>query len=246
MLCTGRSFTETRRIVDEIGLDLDAAISVFGALVTEVATGRTIDRTPIPLDTALDVTNWFQKEGYAVSWLTDADEAGNDGYVIDGPRRHEALDRWIERSACDVRCTDRVPADAIAPLRLSIIDEVGVLEEVSPRLRHKFDGRLTHNILDVPAHGFTVIEAFAAQVNKWFGIEKLCRMWRIDPRRTAAIGDDVNDLDMLREAGLGVAVGNARPAVKDVARRIVARNDECGVAELIDMILDGTEEPELA
>ena len=100
-----------------------------------------------------------------------------------------------------------------------------------------FDGRLTHNIIEVPAYGFTVIESFAAQVNKWYGIERLCRRWAVDPRRTVAIGDDVNDVTMIHNAGLGVAVANARPDVKTAANQVVADNDSCGVADLIDELL---------
>ena len=42
VLCTGRSFTETRPILDEIGLDLDASVTAGGAILTDVATSKTI------------------------------------------------------------------------------------------------------------------------------------------------------------------------------------------------------------
>ena len=82
-------------------------------------------------------------------------------------------------------------------------------------------------------------EAFDAVVDKWYGIEKLCRRWRIDPGRTVAVGDDVNDLPMIQNAGLGVAVANAKPAVKQVAAQVVAANDEAGVADLIEQLPRG-------
>jgi hydroxymethylpyrimidine pyrophosphatase-like HAD family hydrolase len=108
---------------------------------------------------------------------------------------------------------------------------------VSARLSAAFDGRLTHNVLHAPPYRLSLIEAFAPGVNKWYGIEKLCRWWGIAPARTVAVGDDVNDLDMVRSAGLGVAVANARPAVQAVADRLTASNDACGVAKLIDELL---------
>jgi 5-amino-6-(5-phospho-D-ribitylamino)uracil phosphatase len=237
VLCTGRAFTETRPVLERIGLDLDAAVSVFGALVTEVASGRTLERTAIPLDVAHAVAEWFQQQGFPVLWLTDAYEVGSDGYVLAGPRRHPAVDQWIERSPCAVENVERLPAGCAAPVRLSIIEERAVLEEVSAGLSGAFDGRLTHNVLHAPPYRLSLIEAFAPGVNKWYGIEKLCRRWGIDPARTVAVGDDVNDLDMVRRAGLGVAVANARPAVQAVADRLTASNDACGVAKLIDELL---------
>lgn len=240
VLCTGRSFTETRPILAQIGLNLDAAVSVFGALVSDVATGRTLERSAMPPDVAYAVTEWFQRQGFPVLWLTDPEEAGTDGFVVAGPRRHPAVDAWIERSPCVVAEVSRLPSGCPAPVRISIIEESAVLEEVSARLSAEFDGRLTHNVLHAPPYRLSLIEAFAPQVNKWYGVEKLCRRWEIRPERTVAIGDDVNDLDMIRRAGLGVAVANARPAVQGVARRLVASNDACGVAELIEALLSGS------
>ena len=237
VLCTGRSFPETRPILDEIGLDLDATVTVCGALLTDARTGRTLESTPIQLAVACRVTEWFQTHGFTVLWLNDSESAGFDGYVIDGPRRHPAVDRWVEQSPCRVACVERPGEDLYAPLRISIIDEPEVLERVSPELTRDFNGQLTHNLLRAPAYDLTILEAFAPQVNKWYGIERLCRRWNIDPARTVAIGDDVNDVDMVRRAGLGVAMANARPEVKSVARRVAADNDSDGVAEVIEALL---------
>ncbi len=239
VLCTGRSFTETRRIIADIGLDLDATVTVFGALVTDVASGRTLERTPIPIEAAQAAICWLNESeyGYPVLWLTDPNEAGGDGYLLAGPNRHEAVDRWLERSSCVVAEVEHLPDDCAAPLRLSIIDDGEILDDVSVRFRGHFDGRLTHNVLHAPPYNLSLIEVFAPQVNKWLGIQSLCRRWSIDPRRTVAVGDDINDVDMLRHAGLGVAVANARPSVHAVADRTTASNDECGVARLIDELL---------
>ncbi|MBR5973609.1 MAG: Cof-type HAD-IIB family hydrolase [Clostridiales bacterium] len=49
-----------------------------------------------------------------------------------------------------------------------------------------------------------------------------------------AFGDDLNDIDMLRTCGTGVAVGNAIPEVKIVADHITLTNDEDGVAEFLN------------
>ena len=48
-----------------------------------------------------------------------------------------------------------------------------------------------------------------------------------------AIGDNLNDLELLAAAGVGVAMGNARPEVLAVAREVTASNTEDGVAKAI-------------
>lgn len=237
VLCTGRSFPETRPILEDIGLDLDATVTVFGAVITDVPSGRTLERTPIRLDVACQVTDWFSRRGFAVLWLNDGEEAGFDGYVIDGPRRHSAVDRWVQRSPCRISCVAHLTGDVYPPVRISIIDEPEVLVEVSAELGQEFDGRLRHNLLRAPAYDLTIIETFAPQVSKWYGIQWLCQRWGIDAVRTVAVGDDVNDLDLVRSAGLGVAVANAHPDLKRVAGRTTADNDSDGVAVLIDELL---------
>jgi hypothetical protein len=92
VLCTGRSFTETRPVLARSGKSR-ATVTVFGALVADVASGRTLKRTAIPL-LLPGVTGWFSAEGFPVLWLTDPTGARTDGYVIAGPRRRRR-GHWI-------------------------------------------------------------------------------------------------------------------------------------------------------
>ena len=54
------------------------------------------------------------------------------------------------------------------------------------------------------------------------------------PEEIIAIGDDTNDIEMIRRAGLGIAMGNAAAEVKQSADRVVRSNAEGGVAEAIE------------
>jgi hydroxymethylpyrimidine pyrophosphatase-like HAD family hydrolase len=49
-----------------------------------------------------------------------------------------------------------------------------------------------------------------------------------------AVGDEMNDLEILREVGFGIAMGQAQPALKAVSRAVVASNQDDGVAEAIE------------
>lgn len=62
----------------------------------------------------------------------------------------------------------------------------------------------------------------------------LLREMQISPENVMAIGDGENDVEMLKFAGLGVAVGNASEMTKRVADVVVKSNDEDGVAEAIE------------
>ena len=49
-----------------------------------------------------------------------------------------------------------------------------------------------------------------------------------------AMGDSFNDIEMLREAGLGVAMKNSKEGVSDYANLVTVSNNDCGVAKIIN------------
>ena len=61
----------------------------------------------------------------------------------------------------------------------------------------------------------------------------------VDMGGVVAVGDDNNDVTMLRGAGLGVAMGNAVPALLALADEVVASNEDDGVAEVVDRFILG-------
>jgi hydroxymethylpyrimidine pyrophosphatase-like HAD family hydrolase len=237
VLCTGRAYAETRPIVDALGFELDAVITVSGALVCDARSGATLHRAAIPHAAARAAAAWFGERGYPVFWLNDPNECGADGWLISGPRRHPAVDRWMTTSPCRVTETAALPADCAAPLRLSVIDDAATLTGVQHDFDAAFDGAFAQHMLKAPQYDLALIETYAPHVNKWYGIEQLCRRWDIPPARTVAIGDDVNDVEMLERAGLSIAMANAHPPALAAAQRVTVSNDACGVARVIDELL---------
>jgi len=70
--------------------------------------------------------------------------------------------------------------------------------------------------------------------NKWNAIVKLAEHLHIDPSEIIAFGDDSNDIEMLENCGIGVAMGNAIDEVKAIADQICDTNDNDGVAKWIE------------
>ncbi len=68
-------------------------------------------------------------------------------------------------------------------------------------------------------------------VNKWTALEYIMKEKNIDRNEVVAIGDNINDKEMIEEAGLGVAMGNSTPVIKEVANVEVGTNNEEGVRE---------------
>ena len=55
-------------------------------------------------------------------------------------------------------------------------------------------------------------------------------------KQSIAVGDSLNDYDMISAAGTGVAMGNAIPEIKDIATMTTSSVDNAGVAEALERI----------
>ena len=60
---------------------------------------------------------------------------------------------------------------------------------------------------------------------------------QIDTSEIIAIGDNMNDKKMIENAGLGVAMGESTPVVKDVADEITDTNYDDGVAKVLEKLV---------
>ena len=89
--------------------------------------------------------------------------------------------------------------------------------------------------MDVSFSSNRYIEFNRRGVNKGKGLLKLAELLGVDPADTIAIGDNFNDLSMLRAAGLGVGVRNAAEGIRDYCDFITqATNNEHAIAEVIE------------
>ena len=82
------------------------------------------------------------------------------------------------------------------------------------------------------------LECSPSGISKGSGLEHLCALLDIPMDACIAVGDAENDIPMLCAAGLGVAMGNAPPHVKNAADRVVSDLDHGGCAQAILMLLE--------
>lgn len=82
-----------------------------------------------------------------------------------------------------------------------------------------------------------IITIHNIQSSKMNGIKTLAERYHISPSQIVAFGDDYNDIDMLKSCGIGVAVKNALPEVKDAADEITESNEQDGVAKWLERYL---------
>jgi hypothetical protein len=239
VVCTGRSYAETRPVLEMIGLDLDAAVTVGGGHVVDLINVRTMSSTRMSAELTRETVSWFRQRDFTVVWAHDPFEHGFDGYLIQGARQHPAIERWFEMAPADLRVVTDQPEGGQRAIRVNIVDDDEVLRKIAVDFVARFDGRISYHVIRVPQYRIAVLEAFDRSVSKWTGVLTLCEAWGIDPRDTIAFGDDVNDIALLRAAGRGIAVANAHADVLAVVDETTGSNDACGVAEVLEQLLIG-------
>jgi 5-amino-6-(5-phospho-D-ribitylamino)uracil phosphatase len=106
------------------------------------------------------------------------------------------------------------------------IEEDHIRESVLKELKEK-------GLFEISNSSLKNIEVNALGINKARGLQKVCNLLGISMENVMAVGDSLNDIAMITEAGLGIAMGNAQEIVKEAADDITGTNKESGVAQAI-------------
>lgn len=94
----------------------------------------------------------------------------------------------------------------------------------------------------MPSGRYQFTQLMASSADKANALRVLLDRWGLSTENVITFGDDVNDVELLHAAGVGVAVANALDSVKAVADRITASNDDDGVAQVLEELLAHAEE----
>ena len=237
-LTTGRCFSETRQVLEAVGLDLDVVVTAFGAIVSEARNGRTLYAQPLRPESLDRVCEFLAQRRCSFLLLHDGAEAAVDYSVLRLPRWCPGYDRWFEMVPCRLRDIEHWGGLAEPTYRVTLIEKPEFFRTIEPELAQVLpDSLVKSNAIYVPPYDVHVLEFFAPQVNKWFALQHLCRQQGIEPQEVVAVGDAINDLEMIRGAGLSFAMGNADERIKRLATRVTSTNDQAGVAQAINEIL---------
>ena len=236
---TGRNWTESRDVLDALE-HYPTAVFVGGAMVVDTHQRVTLHRTMMQPQLAADVCRALEESGHAALALQDAGTAGVDYLVTGSVPLNHATSQWMKITQAKLH---EVPSLGDWPhehtIRVGICADPDDVRQVKRELEARFADRIVCQNLMVPTYGVEVLEIFDPAVNKWEGVLHLARHHQIAPHEIVAIGDDVNDLPMIRNAGLGVAMGNARPEVRAVAKRVIGTNQEDALAAFLEELVGG-------
>lgn len=120
-------------------------------------------------------------------------------------------------------------------------------DEITKILFYQAEEVLEKKMLEIPKDFYReynivktmpiLLEVMNKDCNKGYGVKILADKLRIKSEEIICIGDQANDIEMITYAGLGIAMGNAIPELKDIAQYITADNDCDGVAKAIEKFI---------
>jgi Cof subfamily protein (haloacid dehalogenase superfamily) len=232
VVATGRRFEDAREYAERLGFAAGDPVICYGGSMVRRINGETLLHRTLPRELGIEVLEWAaQRDLHARVFV--------DGWIVtspDTPAALEHLKRYREPGVSAIESPARwLEEGGEEPTKLVIVDfpdDIGCwLEEA----RSAFAGRLFVT-RSLPHY----VEIGGLQGSKSKALQFLCERWGIERDRVIAFGDADNDIDMLRFAGRGVAVGGMTGEVREAADEVVPGVDEDGVARYVDKLLKGS------
>lgn len=225
---TGRGWRSAVPLLEQVP-EVVTAVCSNGALIRDIAGGTTTDVFSIDddhVDPVIDAVRKVAPDA-GIAWELATGAFGFDHTYE--PMRPEGLPPRPDLVA------DRPPREAEAEVlkllvRHPILDEATMLQVLEP---HVPDG------VELTSSGYGLVEVTGDGVHKAHALGVLCDRLGVDAREVVTLGDNRNDVEMLRWAGRGVAMGNALPAAIAAADAVSAHHMDDGVAIVIEDVLAG-------
>ncbi|MGA2798667.1 MAG: Cof-type HAD-IIB family hydrolase [Thermoguttaceae bacterium] len=238
VLATGRRYSRTLHLVEPLGIDVPL-ITASGALVKDPKDHRTLHKTTFDPQLLRQILKLIDQGGYDPLLCADTFAEGFDFFLARQKVKTPELQEYLDLNPNDGRIWPNLindpPPDVFLVFTMGSKDQMLIMEQI---LHGTLSGRICTHVLRSPRYRGFLVEIAAAGVSKWSGVKRLAESLGIEEASICAVGDDVNDIPMIRAAGLGVAMGNALPEVKAAADRVAPTHDQNGLVRVVEWLLE--------
>ncbi len=236
--CTGRIWKGIPAFIREFP-GVRYAITVNGAAIVDISARKELDQRKLNCSQALEILEMAKEFHTMYDGYVDGQGYGEKRFM--DHMEDYGVTPEVQKMVWDTRM---VVDDVIARIR-SLDHPVEKINyffndmEERARAREKLLAR--GDVMVSSSFPFN-LEINAVGATKGEGIQRLASLLGIKPEETMGFGDGENDLSMMLEAGIGVAMANAEAVVKQAADYVTATNDEDGVAQAIEKLVFGMTE----
>ena len=230
VLSTGRSITGIPKELLEMP-GMKYAVTINGARIIDLQINEVIYENTLSMETALKLLD-------IISEYDAIQEAFIDSVCYSTKEKlAHANDYFLHPSIAEYVLKSRTP---VADVKATVLEKNKSVDKVNGMFRTAEDKKSSYELLSkVP--GVVVVSSLgnnweinAEGTDKGNAMLRLGQLLGIKREEIMACGDGMNDIAMLKAVGLGVAMENAEPEVKEAADYITASNDEDGVAKAIE------------
>ena len=232
-LCTGRMMSSILPYAKQLELD-GLVVAYQGAQIQEIKSGKILRDIRIGNDGAITVCQFLENFGWHIHVYD-----GDDFYV----NRDDLLKKLYEQVCgtkgivTPLQISEVVREKKIAPQKIVVMCEPEKRDEIYNIVNKEFG-----TSYDVTSSSEYLVEVTERGCDKGSALAFLVDFYGIQREECIAIGDNYNDLPMIRYAGLGVAVENGVDALKKEADFLTKSCDDDGVAVVIRKFGLGGEE----
>ncbi|MFT7684742.1 MAG: Cof subfamily protein (haloacid dehalogenase superfamily) [Candidatus Azotimanducaceae bacterium] len=236
VISTGRRFRTAQYVIDN--LDLEVYCICNGGALVKNEQQETILNATLTKQEFVDVIELARSHSLAIAGQRDAHSLGGSDFIIDNKVPwHDGILSYHENNIEYARGADLLAEQDIDQenfLALSTFDEMAKLKGFVEAVEK--DERFNVVVVSQVNGDAHYCEITQRHVDKWYGLQHLAKRFNLEAANICAVGDELNDVPMVKAAGLGVAMGNAHPKLKNLADFICGNYDEDGLLELFEYI----------
>lgn len=224
VLCSGRPLSGVKPYLDKLGIDGDDEYAItFNGSVAQTISGKVMTNHSLSYDDFIDLEALSRK--LQVHFQIETPDH------IYTPNKNISAYTIAESYMVRMLIRYRNAAEASRDLTISkamFVDEPKIISRIKPLIPAEFHDRF-YVIQSEPFF----IEIMNKNASKGNALSELVADLGFKSDEVMTLGDQGNDLTMIQYAGLGVAMGNAIPEVKEAASAVTLTNNEDGVAAAI-------------
>ena len=239
-IATGRRMAYTVPLLEGLGLRADTPLLTSNGAVIRTLGGQLIDRCHLEARVARGLCALLRPFGAMVFTF---DRPGRGELVLEDLEQvHGRIALWVEtnRNAIEVfKPLELAFNDGEDPIQGMVAGHLSRMREAEQALKaSEWSGSCECVRTEYPARDLSILDLLPRGVSKGWALEQLAARLGVDRKETMAIGDNWNDVAMLKWAGQGVMMGNAAGELRAMAKtrgwRQAPPNDEDGVAVVLE------------
>lgn len=250
MIASGRPIDSIKTIAEEIN-SKKYFIAGNGAIIYDIQKEKIIYEKYIPRQKIIEIAKICEENNISYNIYTEKniitqdlkynvlyyykENLKKDANKITSIIKVDSILEYVKNEP-NIKCLKITVCDENQTIFKSIVRRLRAIENIDVMDVSHMSRKVFKQGTEEIEIGYFYTEISSTQVNKWQAIKYLLPILQIKPEEVIGIGDNINDKEMIENAGLGVCMGQSTPVIKEISDEITDSNTEEGVANVLEKI----------